>query len=201
MHIQLAEGVLELQAGRKRLISSTSWAFWLDCWQFSVFILIALLFMQAQVPIISLAMQPDSWDEQAESWYLHGAKEVRLVGRAFAAMRHRINRQLSERTSMLAGVSRLPPLTRMRLQLALMPQNTENTALQQDIDELEQMIDGYLAFARGEGTEKTATGNIIDLLLTLKAGFDRTHKGKLSLQHSEQLLPDFPMRSQAMKRS
>ena len=55
-----------------------------------------------------------------------------------------------------------------------MPQNTENTALQQDIDELEQMIDGYLAFARGEGTEKTATGNITDLLLTLKAGFDRT---------------------------
>ena len=207
IHIQLAEGVLELQAGRKRLISSTSWAFFGWTVGSSLFLFcIALLFMQAQVrPIISLAnaARQLGMGRQAESWHLHGAKEVRLVGRAFAAMRHRINRQLSERTSMLAGVSHdlRTPLTRMRLQLALMPQNTENTALQQDIDELEQMIDGYLAFARGEGTEKTATGNITDLLLTLKAGFDRTHKGKLSLQHSEQPLPDFPMRSQAMKRA
>ncbi len=62
-------------------------------------------------------------------------------------MRHRINRQLAERTAMLAGVSHdlRTPLTRMRLQLALMSSSQDTAALEQDIDELEQMIDGYLA--------------------------------------------------------
>ena len=207
IHIQLAEGVLELQAGRKRLISSTSWTFFGWTVGSSLFLFcIALLFMQAQVrPIISLAnaARQLGMGRQSDDWHLQGAKEVRLVGRAFSAMRHRINRQLTERTSMLAGVSHdlRTPLTRMRLQLALMPQSAESTELQQDIDELEQMIEGYLAFARGEGTEKTASANITDVLETLKQGFDRTHKNKLTLLIPETPLPDFPMRLQAMKRA
>ncbi len=207
IHIQLAEGVLELRAGRKRLISSTSWAFFGWTVGSSIFLFcIALLFMQAQVrPIISLAnaARQLGMGRQADNWHLQGAKEVRLVGRAFAAMRHRINRQLTERTSMLAGVSHdlRTPLTRMRLQLALMPQTQESKELQQDIDELEQMIDGYLAFAKGEGAEKTATANITELLTTIKSNVERTHKGKLVLRQPDMPLPDFPMRLQAMKRA
>ena len=89
---------------------------------------------------------------QTDAWQLSGAKEVRLAGRAFQAMRHRINRQISERTAMLAGVSHdlRTPLTRMRLQMALMPKNAETQALEEDILELElEMIDGYLAASRG----------------------------------------------------
>ena len=134
---------------------------------------------------------------------IYKAQRGTSSGARFSAMRHRINRQLTERTSMLAGVSHdlRTPLTRMRLQLALMPQSAESTELQQDIDELEQMIEGYLAFARGEGTEKTASANITDVLETLKQGFDRTHKNKLTLLIPETPLPDFPMRLQAMKRA
>ena len=75
-------------------------------------------------------------------------------------MRHRIDRQMKERTTMLAGVSHdlRTPLTRMRLQTALAPTD-DVAALENDIAEMEQMIEGYLSFARGEGAEKSVTAS------------------------------------------
>ena len=118
-------------------------------------------------------------------------------------MRHRINRQLAERTAMLAGVSHdlRTPLTRMRLQLALMSSSQDTAALEQDIDELEQMIDGYLAFARGEGTEQTETASLGDILNSIFSASEKIDKGRLKLEMPETGLPDFPMRRRAMKRA
>ena len=123
--IQLANGVLHILAGRKRIISSTGWTFL--GWTIGTSIIlfsIALLFMRAQVrPIrqLAYAARQLGLGRQTDAWQLSGAREVRLAGRAFQAMRHRINRQISERTAMLAGVSHdlRTPLTRMRLQLSL----------------------------------------------------------------------------------
>ena len=132
--VQLANGVLQILAGRKRILSSTAWTF-LGWTMGSSIILfcIALVFMQAQIkPIRQLgnAARQLGLGRQTDDWQLSGAKEVRVAGRAFQAMRHRITRQMSERTSMLAGVSHdlRTPLTRMRLQTALMPKSSE-TAL------------------------------------------------------------------------
>ena len=52
-----------------------------------------------------------------------GAREVRQAANAFLLMRERILRQIEQRTQMLAGVSHdlRTPLTRMKLELALMP--------------------------------------------------------------------------------
>jgi len=205
--VQLGNGVLVILADRKRLISSTSWTFF--GWTVGSSMLlfgIALLFMKAQVkPIIRLANAARSLGlgRQTDDWHLQGAKEVRLAGRAFQSMRHRINRQLAERTAMLAGVSHdlRTPLTRMRLQLALMSSTSETAALEQDIDELEQMIDGYLAFARGEGAEQTETASLADILNSIFTAFDKTHNGHVHLELPETGLPDFPMRKQAMKRA
>jgi two-component system osmolarity sensor histidine kinase EnvZ len=207
IEVQLGNGVLVILADRKRLISSTSWTFF--GWTVGSSILlfgIAVLFLKAQVkPIIQLANAARSLGlgRQTDDWHLQGAKEVRLAGRAFQSMRHRINRQLAERTAMLAGVSHdlRTPLTRMRLQLALMPSTAETTALDQDVGELEQMIDGYLAFARGEGTEQTETANLADILTTIVVGFEKTNSGRLTLELSGAGLPDFPMRKQAMRRA
>ena len=68
-------------------------------------------------------------------------------------MRERIQRQISQRTEMLAGVSHdlRTPLTRMKIQLELYGDCQEVEDLKADVIDMEQMIEGYLAFARGEG--------------------------------------------------
>ena len=103
---------------------------------------------------------------------------------------------------MLAGVSHdlRTPLTRMRLQMALMPKNAETQALE-DILELEQMIDGYLAFARGEGEETAKTGNIPELLNQIIAQYDRNMPDALHYEASDSDIPDLNMRPQAMRRA
>jgi two-component system osmolarity sensor histidine kinase EnvZ len=71
-------------------------------------------------------------------------------------MKNRIQRQIAQRTAMLAGVSHdlRTPLTRMKLQLEMMRKDEGVVALKQDVHDMERMLEGYLAFARGEGTEK-----------------------------------------------
>ena len=71
-----------------------------------------------------------------------------------------------QRTEMLAGVSHdlKTPLTRMKLALAMMPDNADIARLQADIAEMEHMLDDYLAFARGEGGEEAEETDLGELV-------------------------------------
>ncbi len=95
-----------------------------------------------------------------------GATEVRRAGAAFNRMQERVRRFLVQRTEMLAGVSHdlRTPLTRMRLALAMLPPNDDIRELASDVHEMERMIEGYLAFARGEGTEQAEAANLSEVL-------------------------------------
>ncbi|MCR9257634.1 MAG: ATP-binding protein [Alphaproteobacteria bacterium] len=172
IEVQLADGVLEVVTTKKRLISHTSYVvvLWMVGSSLILFA-VAIVFMRNQIrPIRRLAVAADRFGKGQESpgFKPEGASEVRQAASAFLRMRDRLKRQMDQRTEMLAGVSHdlRTPLTRMRLQLALMPGDDPSVAeIGDDIVEMERMLNGYLAFARGEGTEQPEE---VDLALLLE---------------------------------
>ena len=119
---------------------------------------VATVFMRNQVrPLRHLAQVVEAFGKgrAVDPFEPKGALEVRRVARTFHAMRERITRQREQRTQMLAGVSHdlRTPLTRMSLQLAVMPESPDVLALKEDLHEMTKTLEGYLSFARGEGAE------------------------------------------------
>lgn len=165
IQVQLDDGVMTVIAPRKRLYSSTAMLFLM--WMIGTALVtagIAIHFLRRQIrPILKLAHAADSFGRGIDvpDFRPEGAAEVRQAARAFLLMRERLIRQITQRTEMLAGVSHdlRTPLTRMRLELAMLGDNPDAKGLADDVAEMERMIDGYLAFARGEGSETpTPTG-------------------------------------------
>jgi len=169
--VQLPNGVLNVVVSRKRLFSSTTYVFvmWMVGSSLILFA-VATIFMRNQVkPIRRLAEAADDFGKgrDAPKFKPEGATEVRQAAAAFIAMRDRIQRQIKQRTDMLAGVSHdlRTPLTRMKLQLAMADGKAGAVdELKGDIDEMEHMLEGYLAFARGEGGEDPRPVNLNQLL-------------------------------------
>jgi two-component system osmolarity sensor histidine kinase EnvZ len=95
-----------------------------------------------------------------------GAREVRQAAQAFLEMRDRIRHHVEQRTTMLAGVSHdlRTVLTRFKLELALLGRSPEIDALRNDVNEMQHMLEDYLAFAKGDGGEEAAPTNIARLL-------------------------------------
>ena len=171
IRVQLADGVLDIEAPRKRLYVSTIFffVFWLLGTSAVVFA-IAAAFMRNQVRAIRrLAGAAEDFGIGRDVGPIRpeGATEVRQAATAFNRMRERVLRILAQRTEMLAGVSHdlRTPLTRLRLALAVMPRHDDSdeaeiNAMETDIDEMERMISGYLAFARGEGSEQAQSTDL-----------------------------------------
>lgn len=169
IYIQLNNGVLEVRVPKKRFFSSTTYVFLLWMVVASVLVFwIAFLFMKNQVRAVSrLSKAAENFGigRPVQTFKPEGAYEVRQAGMAFLNMQNRISRYLFERTSMLSGVSHdlKTPLTRMKLQLSMT--NVEGAEdLLQDIDEMERMLEGYLAFAKGEGKEPVQKREVSVLL-------------------------------------
>lgn len=162
--------VLHVSMPRKRLLSKTALVFLM--WQIGtpvLFFIIAAIFMRNQIrPIRRLAYAADRFGKGRETKKFNpeGAFEIRQAGIAFNHMRKRIERQITQRTEMLAGVSHdlRTPLTRMALQLEMMPQTSALKGLKIDVKEMTKMIEAYLAFAKGEDGEKAKLINLKLLL-------------------------------------
>jgi two-component system osmolarity sensor histidine kinase EnvZ len=140
-----------------------------------VLLTIAILFLRGQIrPILALAKAAESFGkgQKIDDFSPRGAEEVRRAGLAFIQMRERIERQMEQRTAMLTGVSHdlRTILTRFKLQLALAGDNADLDNLNQDVEDMQSMLEGYLAFARGEAEEDVGQLKLSDLMnrLTLE---------------------------------
>ena len=120
---------------------------------------------------------------------------------AFIKMKERIQRQISERTQMLAGVSHdlRTPLTRMKLQAEMMPDGQDKKDFMQDIAEMEKMLDGYLDFVSGEGGEKSTFVDMNELILSILNKF--RNKNALIRYATNDQVSAIQGREQALKRA
>ena len=184
IRVQLPEGVLHVSAPRKRLYAGTIYIFvlWIVGMAMVLFG-IAALFMRNQVRAIRrLASAAEAFGMGRDIGPIRpeGATEVRQAATAFNRMQERVRRFLVQRTEMLAGVSHdlRTPLTRLRLALAMLPARDdlrEDVAeMTADVEEMERMVSGYLAFARGEGTEQAEPVNLSAVLEEVAAGARRS---------------------------
>ncbi len=179
IRVQTADSVLSITTPKKRLSSFTVYLFLV--WMVGTSLLlfgVATIFMSNQVRSVRrLAIAAESFGKGRDApWFKpEGATEVRQAAQAFLVMRDRIKRQIDQRTEMLAGVSHdlRTPLTRMKLQLAMMPADPNAVDLKEDVAEMERMVEGYLAFARGEGREAMRPANLSELVETVVGRFTR----------------------------
>ena len=111
------------------------------------------------------------------------------------------------KNEMLAGVSHdlRTPLTRMKLELAMLGDSEDTTELKKDVTEMERMVEGYLAFARGEGAETPVEVDLGALVAEVVANERRGQESKAGarIQYHD---PDdgdavLPVRPNALKRA
>jgi two-component system osmolarity sensor histidine kinase EnvZ len=207
IRVQLSDGVLEVVTPRKRLFSGALWLFvvWLVGSSLLLFG-IAALFMRNQVrSVVRLGRAMDAFGKGRDVGGLResGAAEVRQAAAAFNVMQERVRRFLQQRTQMLAGVSHdlRTPLTRLRLSLAMLPdvQASRDVAeMQADLEEMDRMIGGYLAFVRGVGEEGTALTDVVGLLEDV-ARRARRAGGDITLEVPGALT--LPLRADAFRRA
>lgn len=172
VYAQLEDGLLTVLAPRRRVTSTTAWllAGWMVGASF-VLLAIAIYYMNLQVrPIRRLARAVDRFGKGRDpgDFRIEGASEIRRAAKAFNLMRERILRYMAQRTEMLAAVSHdlRTPLTRMKLELEMLDERTDPiiSGLKSDVVEMEQLVEAYLSFARGDGREAVELTPLAPLL-------------------------------------
>ena len=130
-----------------------------------ILLIIAVLFLHNQIqPILDLARAARSFGmgHDVGNFTPRGAAEVRQAAYAFLNMKERIEKHVEQRTAMLAGVSHdlRTILTRFKLELAFLRDSAKVRALKEDVEEMQQMLEAYMAFVKGDGGEKAETTDI-----------------------------------------
>jgi two-component system, OmpR family, osmolarity sensor histidine kinase EnvZ len=175
IRIKLDGVVMRVLAPRAQLMPSNTHIFivWMVV-SATVLLIVAILFLRNQIkPILALADAADRFGRgrpAPQDFKVRGAREVRLAAQAFVDMRDRIERHVEQRTIMLAGVSHdlRTILTRFKLQLAMM-RAPQIEALKRDVDEMQQMLEDYLAFAKGDSGEDTKRVDVRRVLEEVQA--------------------------------
>ena len=171
IRVQHPNAMLRFIATRSQTYASNSHIFLLWMVGSSIILLtVAILFLRNQIrPILRLAEAADEFGKGRpipEDFRPRGAREVRQAAQAFLEMRDRIKTHVDQRTTMLAGVSHdlRTVLTRFKLELALLGESSDIRSLRADVNEMQHMLEDYLAFARGDGGEEAKPALLRELL-------------------------------------
>ena len=178
IRILLDGAVMRILANRNAAYASNSHIFLV--WMIGtslVLLAVAVAFLRNQIrPILRLAGAAEAFGKGRDvDFRPHGAREVRQAAYAFLEMRRRVERTIEQRTAMLNGVSHdlRTILTRFKLSLALMGEGGELDAMQKDVEEMQRMLEAYLAFARGDSAEAAAPTDMNAFLDELKSDAER----------------------------
>lgn len=175
IRVPTAQGVLQLKAFSDRVQARSGPLFvaWIFC--ATLFLAaVSIIFIRNQVrPIETLAdaMQRFGRGDEASMFKVRGSREIRGATLAFFDMRARIRRHIEQRAQLLAGVSHdlRTPLTRLKLQFALMPKSPELEDAKRDLADMEATLEEYLAFARGAADEAAETVDLSGLVNEIAA--------------------------------
>ena len=173
LRIKYGKGYFQFYIPRERLTTSSARLFglWITL-PAILMITIAIIFLKNQTrPIIRLAEASEKFGkgEDLKEFRPSGALEIRKAGLEFDKMRKRIIRHLNQRSEMLSGISHdlRTPLTRIKLQLAMIKDKTLSEKLSSDVDEMEKMLNEYLQFASTGAKEKTEMFDLSELIQNL----------------------------------
>jgi len=145
-----------------------------------VLIIIALIFLKNQTkPLVKLAKAAERFGkgDYVNDFRASGSQEIRKAAFDFDRMAKRINRHLNQRAEMLSGISHdlRTPLTRLKLQLAMLKQKDISESMSRDIDEMEKMLNDYLQFAKTQVQEPSTIVNLNDLLISIRNKFNNNN--------------------------
>lgn len=178
IQVALNDLTLRMLINRTHAYASNSYIFFMWMAVASIIILaVATSFLRNQIrPILRLAEAAEEFGKGRDIKYSpRGAREVRRAGAAFLEMKRRVERAIEQRTTMLNGVSHdlRTIITRFKLSLALINESSESVEMRKDVDEMERIVEAYLAFARGDGGEASAPTDISTIFEELKADTER----------------------------
>jgi len=161
---------------------------------------IAIIFLKNQTkPIVNLSRAAERFGKGdfVSGIRPSGASEIRKAAYEFDRMAKRIDRHLKQRAEMLSGISHdlRTPLTRLKLQLAMIDQKNISIKMSKDIDEMESMLNSYLQFAKSQVQEETIATNVNEIFKQIVN--ERKNKN-LHLYSADEIV--FAARKKALKR-
>ena len=141
-------------------------------------IAIALIFLKNQTrPLVKLSKAAERFGkgELVDDLRPSGALEIRKATYEFDRMMKRINRHLAQRSEMLSGISHdlRTPLTRLKLQLAMMDKKDLAKKMTNDIDEMEKMLSDYLQYAKSQAEENSTKINLSNMITEILKNYDK----------------------------
>ena len=164
--IKSNDNIIQILFPRERIAPSSVrlFIFWITLPSL-LLISIAIIFLKNQTkPIINLAKAAEKFGKGDFFSGIRpsGASEIRKAAYEFDRMAKRIDRHLKQRSEMLSGISHdiRTPLTRLKLQLAMLNQKDLSVKMSKDIDEMESMLNSYLQFAKSQVQEESTATNI-----------------------------------------